>query len=234
MTPEQKRRIEQRDQAGRRRAELLQQIARGEKNLHASDDNRTRASLDRQLSGMRDELHRLDSILTQDVRETFGEFKQRMGCEHIQLGREDGFFNSGCHAAPGSFLFQNGALSDGLTNHYEPPPEQSVLLRLRKHFIETQLKREVAAFNQFKSSCQQQAGYHLNNPMSCPSPPQNAADQLRAGKARIEKLRTELAPIDREIAALPGEVARRAVLEQKREQQQAARDDLTEIISVNI
>ena len=234
MTPEQQKRIEQRDDAERRRAELSQQIARGEKSLLACDDDRTRASLNRELSAMRDELHQLNTILTQGFREPFGEFRQRMGCECIQLGLADGYADGGCIVGRGLFLFQNGAVSDGVTNHYEAPVEQATLLRLRKHFIATKIKREVAAFDQFKASCEQQAGYHVRSPMTCPPPPANAADQLRAGKARIEKLREQLAAVDREIAASPEVHAHRAFLDQRRANQQSAREQLTEIAGMSI
>lgn len=234
MTPEQQKRIEQRDEAERQRADLSQRIARGEKSLLATDDNRTRVSLNRELSAMRDELHRLNTILAQGFRESFGEFKQRMKCECIQLGLADGYPDGGRLVGRGSFLFQNGALSDGVTNHYEAPVEQATLLRLRKHFIATKLKREIAAFDQFKASCEQQAGYHLSSPMTCPPPPANAADQLRAGKARIEKLRDELAAIDRERATLPGLRANAAFIEQQRQRNSAAKEALAEIVGVQI
>lgn len=234
MTPEQQKRIEQRDETERRRAELSQQIARGEKSLLSSDDNRTRASLNRELSAMRDELHQLNTILAQGFRESFADFRQRMGCEYIQLGLADGYPDSGCLVGRGTFLFQNGALSDGVANHYEAPIEQAALLRLRKHFVATKLKREVAAFDQFKASCEQQASSHLLYPMSCPPPPPNAADELRAGKARIESLRSDLAEINREIATLPESRAKASFIEEQRQRNSAAKEVLAEIVGVQI
>jgi hypothetical protein len=234
MTVEQRNRIEQRDAAERRRIELAKQIARGEESLIASNDDRTRRNLDAKLTAMRNELHHLDMQLARGFRESFGEFRQRMGCEHIQLGLADGYSDNGCVVGRGSFLFENGALSDGVADHYEAPIEQVTLFRLRKHFIETKLKREVAAFSEFKASCEQQAGYHLSSPMTCPPPPANAVDQLRAGKARIEQLREQLTTLDRENPALLDKFANRAFLDQRRADQQSAREQLNAIAGMTI
>jgi hypothetical protein len=95
-------------------------------------------------------------------------------------------------------LLGSGARGDGMYQMIEPEDDLAKL-RAQRDYVAALLDKEEKDWFAFKSECMTQAQLHLTNPSSCPSAPHDAADQLQAGKERIEALRSNLATIDEQL-----------------------------------
>jgi hypothetical protein len=94
------------------------------------------------------------------------------------------------------------------------------------------LEGEQRDFVKFKEQCVNAANtnaYLIN----VPGPPPNAAELLKAGAKRIAQLQKNLDTLDREIAELPDQKARRAYENEQHRQAQARRQQALDIQSVN-
>jgi hypothetical protein len=121
-------------------------------------------------------------------------FLQEMRKEHgncVQVGDSLLIYEDG-------FKLRGSSSRGGLFQIIEPEDELAAL-RGRRDYIAAVLEREEKDWHAFKSECGQQAQLHLQNPRFCPSAPHDAVEQLEAGKARIEKLRTDLAEIEEQL-----------------------------------
>jgi hypothetical protein len=116
--------------------------------------------------------------------ETFEEFAQRQGCKHF--------------AFAGQFLFENGAVSDG-RRHSDPPADPKTLLQAKRQYLKLVLDFEVKEFNAFKHKSIEMANLHERNPQLPSGVGPEAVEMLRQGKARIERLRGQLAVIDEQL-----------------------------------
>lgn len=92
---------------------------------------------------------------------------------------------------------------------YPAPTTKLGKLRARVRFLTYKHNQEFDEFEKFKNECESQITYHIRSPKFCPSVPEEALEQLKAGKARIDKLREE---VERLEAQLP---------ENKQKQEQA-------------
>lgn len=127
----------------------------------------------------------------------------------------------------GAYISQEGVL-------VEPPTEPGELLRAKRAYVAVNLRLEVEAFTQFREECQEKLASRVRYGNTVPGPPPDAKQQLERGATRVQKLRTQLDAMDREIANLPNEVGRRVVFEQRRATQQSAQDQLNQIAGVTI
>jgi hypothetical protein len=96
------------------------------------------------------------------------------------------------------FQLRGSSSRGGLFQIIEPEDELAAL-RGRRDYTAALLEKEEKDWHAFKSECEQQAQLHLQNPSFCPSAPHDAVEQLEAGKARIEKLRADLAKIEEQL-----------------------------------
>lgn len=131
-------------------------------------------------------------------------------------------------------LFPDGAIRDRMGNHVETPVEAGELLRAKRLYVKAKLRLEEEAFTNFKNGCEQQLANKMKYANTLPGPPADAKQQLERGAERIEKLRGELAAMNREISQLPEETAHRAFWEERRANQQAAREQLSNLQSFTI
>lgn len=133
--------------------------------------------------------------------------------------------------------FPDGAsrrFSDAIGTFIEfVPQEPAQVLRAKRKYIELLLKLEQSAFTEFKNDCLSRSSYGGMSTMNVPPPPANAKELLEAGAKRIDKLRDDLAQLDRELDQLPESIARREYLDRQNQQAQARRQQGTEILSVN-
>jgi hypothetical protein len=128
-------------------------------------------------------------------------------------------------------LLPDGARIDQWGMH-DPPADPGALLRAKRRFVELKLQVEENAFNTFHRECGEQLSIRQRYGNTVPPPPADWREQLQRGKGRIRKLRVELGKLDREIAALPDEQARRAFHEQRQQQSSDARQALTELMTL--
>lgn len=138
--------------------------------------------------------------------ESYAEFVKRMDCEQIQIEEGDRVV----------ILFENGGRSN-LKNHRNPPTGEWELLRAKRRYLEIVLEREQNNWNDFKQSCIHQAEL-AQRFRNVPGPPQNAPEQLEAGRKRINALKAKIRRIDAKLAESP-----RAVRRNEREAQQQAK-----------
>lgn len=118
---------------------------------------------------------------------------------------------------------------------YDPPSEPQQLLKAKRRFVSLKLTREEQDYEEFFNDCSHRLSWRQRyGNMSAPGPPPNFKDQLEHGKQRIAKLRIELSALDRELAALPDAVARRAYQEQRQQQTSAAGQALNELMAFRI
>jgi hypothetical protein len=160
----------------------------------------------------------------------FREFQAMQGCDYVQSGRQ-GSRRTGEWV--NRWVFANGAWSDG-SSHYDPPTDPKQLLQLRREYVQAKLEFECKEFREYKDWCTEQSNLHQQLPLVCPAVPLEAPDLLRAGQARITKLREELAVLEKQLED-------KAALKRQRDQQEMlAREQSTsqklahEIQSINI
>ena len=135
------------------------------------------------------------------VIETFGEFKQRMNCEYIEVGEGYSF----------KVLFANGGRWAG-NLPFDPPTDPKELLQRNRDFIKFRLDREKGQFKAAFDDAVRVASHSLQcQNVDGISPA--VIQSLEQGKQRIAKLTEELASIDKALID-PDEVAR----EQHRQQ----------------
>jgi hypothetical protein len=127
------------------------------------------------------------------VIESFDEFRQRQGCEHINLGSEV----SRTGETVNRFVFANGAYSDS-SGHYDPPDDTKVRLVVQRDFLKTKLSREERAFHAFKQDVVNQGALHARY-SNLPAVTPEAVDQLRRGQERILRLRELLAKVEAQL-----------------------------------
>ncbi len=125
----------------------------------------------------------------------FREFQAMQGCDYVMSGRQ-GSRRTGEYVS--RFVFANGAVSDG-SSHFDPPTDPRELLVLRREYVRSKLEVECNEFFDYKSWCVEQSHLHQNLPLVCPAVPPEAPDLLRAGQARIVKLREELAVLEKQL-----------------------------------
>ena len=147
--------------------------------------------------------------------ELFNEFCKRMDCEHIKIQRGGDQPRLRDLNNDTVYIFESGAVSDGKHEHHEPPTDKWELLRLRERYWRTQLDREIEAFTKFKTAAID--GVILARTYANQSANSSAADELRAGKERVEALRAALQPVLDELEQSPEAI-------QKRKNEQAARE----------
>ena len=164
--------------------------------------------------------------------ELFDEFCNRMGCDYIKLHRNtDGPLPREVRNGT-TYLFENGAVSDGHHKHQEPPTDRWQCLERRRYYWQTKLDDETKAFNQFKNAALDSvtlARNYVNQEANA-----TAAEQLRAGKARIESIRKSLQPILDELEESPQAVQRRRDEEASQKRRSAIDAIERDIMSVNI
>lgn len=132
------------------------------------------------------------------------------------------------------FYWPNGAVSDRTATFFQDPPcDPTELLKARRRYFEAELEREVNEFNEYQAECQSMAHWNKQNPSCCP-PPEDAADQLKRGKKRINALRKQLSEIDQELGKSPEGVAKRECEQRERERSQKLNEQLRGITSVQI
>jgi len=159
--------------------------------------------------------------LADQQRETFFTFRERQGCDCVEIRN-------------GTFAFANGAWSDGQWTHHEPPSDRWDLLRSRRRYYRTKLGQEETAWDRYKSEVTSQQGMHRMFPQTAAPATRDAPAKLREGAERIAKLRTELEAIDRELDGHPEALAAKAGREQGAERAQEAQTLFDEIQSVNV
>jgi len=151
------------------------------------------------------------------VQLSFQEFAKEQGCPYIVSNP------TAMRGPTNRVLFANGAVSDGVWNHCPPPTDKRGCLLARRDYLRARLEREEKEFIEFRAECVQQI--HLAARFSnLPPPPADAADQLRAGAARIQQLQTELAQVEADLVD-PEEQKRRQHAEEQQRRKAAEMDD---------
>jgi hypothetical protein len=133
------------------------------------------------------------------------------------------------------FLFPDGAKcsAENRDMREEPPTDPQQLLRFRRLYVATRLEQEVKAFNTFKYDCHERAQAAARCSAAV-GPPLDAPAQLRAGKARIDALRAELADLDTRIEPTASQLREQSREEATRERQSALQSLLSDIDAVHI
>ena len=133
------------------------------------------------------------------------------------------------------FVFEDGARIHRMGERHEPPANDYERLLLQKAYVTAKLKNEESDFDRHRrywlSLAENVARFgHL----AVPGPPVDAPQQLERGRQRILALRQRLEQIDAAIGLTAEAVQqqRQAVSEQER--QQALRDQIRRIGSVQI
>lgn len=128
-----------------------------------------------------------------------------------------------------SWLFSNGARIDGdptgrqtFMTLREPPFGEEDTLRFELEYVTTAMEKERDDFDTYRSTVLQQADHHVMYP-NCDLPPQEAADILTAGLARIRVLESRYSELTKKLVELPGsaeyiEIERRRQAAQERQQ----------------
>ena len=121
--------------------------------------------------------------------ENLQEFTKRQDCETFRV-----------HNA---LIFENGAIvhADG-GEMVEPPTEHLANLRARRKWCQTVLDWEEREFTRFQDDALMKISAGERRLAVC-GPPFDAAEQLTRGKQRIEKLRAQIAKIDKQLSDLP-------------------------------
>lgn len=148
--------------------------------------------------------------------EDFQEFARRMDCPHV--------------TSRGRHLFENGGQSNGV-HHLDAPVEEIPRLRLQAEYLTVLLKREEAAFTQYRGECLEAASL-AKRYANLPGAPRDAPQQLRAGQDRIGALRDRLAEIAAKLR--PDEGARQAVDAMLAEQRAHQSDLINEISNITL
>lgn len=121
--------------------------------------------------------------------ESFNEFKQRMGCDVLDVTGER--FQSPRH------LFENGATSDGRTSHSEPPEDQPTLLSLKREYLAEKLNRLKKRYESLRADVGLQSTWFASG--SGPHPDSQFPDwkkTLKAWGKEIAALKEQVAAID--------------------------------------
>ena len=135
--------------------------------------------------------------------ETFDEFKARMNCEML--------------AIKGRYCFRNGAVSDGMFGHSNPPADEFSRLTLQRAFLQFKYDKQVKLFNEIKQENLEASSMFLKYSNS-PPPNPDAPDALRRIRETVLKLREEIQAIDGRLTVQPENayVRRQAELRQER------------------
>ncbi|MCH8806012.1 MAG: hypothetical protein IH986_07980, partial [Planctomycetes bacterium] len=125
--------------------------------------------------------------------EDFSEFGQRMACEALQLKDV-------------SFVFANGARSDGGWHHSEPPTDEAARLRLNHEFLRVKLERVTHRHNDPRDRVETQNEFFRSGWGNHPD------DHFGPGwQEELKRRADEIAAVDKELAAaeakLPAEVS---------------------------
>lgn len=137
-----------------------------------------------------------------------------------------------------NFILPTGAQYSGspgaeLYTLIAPPSEPTARLHAELRYCTAKLDQEIKAFNDYKRSCDSMDLQHANNPQSCAAAPFNAAEQLRAGQKRIQKLRRQKAEIEDRLGQTKQEQDKRRIEEMAAEERARAlqrkmeRDNIT-------
>ncbi len=237
VTLQQLRRREQREHTLRHRAELADQVARGEDSLLASYDDRTRRALDHKLTILRSELQRLDAELAKGYGEAFAEFRERMNCEYIQLAHGETFFaenDAGVRTqiGRGICLFANGAWSNGRDVHSAPPTEPIRQLPIVMEYLRKALSREEKQFQRIRHYILEQSKVHGMG--AGPLPVEKAFEDLKQSEENVTRLREKLDAAERQFAELRGPSARQLYQEQCERNQRAAQAAIQRALEMQI
>lgn len=145
------------------------------------------------------------------ILESWNEFCRRQGCEFIVAGRA---ISPRTGDDVDRVVFANGAVSDTV-NHYDPSPDAKVRMATRHEYLTALLRREEKDFRAFQQACIEQASL-ARVYTNLPGPPADAAEQLKAGQQRIQKIREELATINAQLED-KAETARRMAEQQRQD-----------------
>lgn len=104
----------------------------------------------------------------------------------------------------GETLLPDGAKYSGsdLVLFFEPPITPVENAKARELYWETAVAFEQAAFDQYKNDCDRQDEAYIRSPYGFPPTNEFHLDQLRQGKARLEKFKASLAEVWEELKEL--------------------------------
>lgn len=98
----------------------------------------------------------------------------------------------------GRYYFRDGAsCSEDFDMRWEPPSDSIELARHIRRYLVLKIRDEEFKFTQFQNECRDLAEWAKAN-RNCKPPSPHAVEQLRRGKARIDKLKAELAEFENE------------------------------------
>ena len=160
----------------------------------------------------------------------------RMTAEQFAKGRGPGvWIRDGNLAGFGYFVFENGSRHDsGALAFYDPPEDALEALHLKHAWAVTKREREMTAFDEFLLYAGNQSGWS-NKFANLPGPPDDSADQLRRGKARILVLAAKVNALRKQIDELTGEFKKQSASEQLEAQRKKnARESWDAITSVSV
>lgn len=160
--------------------------------------------------------------------ESMQEFISRQGCDYVvtsAVSPRDG-------EDAGWYLFANGARSNGQRN-IDPPSDPRELAAAKCEYVRAKLNLEVREFHAYKAHVLETDSLHRRYPNLSAAPP-NAPALLRAGQARIYKLREQLSELEAQLVS-PEAVRRREDQERMR-QEQASRNAsiMSEVLGIDI
>jgi hypothetical protein len=137
--------------------------------------------------------------------ETYKEFCERMDCEVLAIN--------------GRWCFRNGAVSDGMWQHNDPPRDEMARLKAQRIFLKFKHDKNVKLFNEITQENLDATERFLKWQHSPPPNPQ-APDALRRIRAVVLELREEIAEIDAILNKKP-ENQHEAARERMRRERQA-------------
>lgn len=175
------------------------------------------------------------------ISETHAEFEERNGV----VVPDD---KVPCPGRPGELLLPSGAVirygqgrAWGMAQYLEAPdreeePASWLLAQLR--YKRARVAREVKRLQSLKGQLARQAQLAATCPASCPPPPAESIEALKAGRERLAAMRADLATTEAEAADLPGARGRAAAyaaaLQRDEEARVAGERLLAEIQGVNL
>lgn len=137
------------------------------------------------------------------VIEEFEEFKSRMNCPYVTVGRDGFAAREGTSFGGERYLaiFANGARSDMERGHTDPPADPKRRAELIRQFLVTRVKYRERDFNALDKGIRQQVEWNQSFPETCPPPREGDMKRLRLMSFLVKSARTELEIFD---AANPG------------------------------